>query len=192
MRQKSVRWRRFSRTAYGVFCSLHKEVTVGVLSLAMLASFDAKAQTNDGRILEEKKAADETEAAVADSVEIESAQTPQAKAMGARTTTTKVYGHQVDHQTRCIHYHSVLDVVANKCATCGKFYSCYKCHDDMEDHPYGAIPGEEAGSVMCGVCGSQFSYNEYAQMGAECKVCKAAFNPRCALHKGIYCDTQKK
>ena len=44
MFQKEIlRWRRFSHASYAVFCSLHKEVTIGVLGVAMLASVDAKA-----------------------------------------------------------------------------------------------------------------------------------------------------
>lgn len=188
MNQNSVRWRRFTGTSYGVFCSLHKEVTVGVLGLAMLGSFDAKAQTSQTNTIQNKieLAADDEDIALMDSVDILCSQAPLQPGMGVRTTSTKVYGHLTDGQSRCIHYHSVLDVVANKCAICRKFYSCFKCHDDMENHKYGAIPHTEAASVMCGVCGNQFSYAEYAQMGSSCRVCKASFNPRCALHKDIY------
>ena len=41
--KETLRWRRFSHASYAVFCSLHKEVTIGVLAVAMLASVDAKA-----------------------------------------------------------------------------------------------------------------------------------------------------
>ena len=41
--KETLRWRRFSHASYAVFCSLHKEVTIGVLGVAMLASVDAKA-----------------------------------------------------------------------------------------------------------------------------------------------------
>lgn len=101
-----------------------------------------------------------------------------------------IHGRLTDNQGRCIHYHSILDVIANKCSVCGKYYSCYKCHDEMEDHPFGAVPSDEAASVMCGVCGHQFSYSEYEQMGGSCSNCGAKFNPGCSLHKCIYSDSK--
>lgn len=194
MRPQSVRWRRFSGSSLGVFCSLHKQVTVGVLSLAMLASFDAKAQTQEGKSEEKSSAtlADDTEIALMDSVEVESSQAPLQQNMGARTTSAKIYGKLTDRQGRCIHYHTALDVIANKCAICRKFYSCYKCHNEKEAHAYGAISPEEASAVMCGVCGYQFSYSDYEQMGGSCANCGAHFNPRCSLHKCIYSQSPQK
>lgn len=190
MKQKSVRWRRFSGSTLGVLCSLHKVVSVGVLSLAMLASFDAKAQTTEGKSVEKKAdaLAEDTAKALMDSVEVESSQAPMQQSKGAGTQKSKIYGRLTDKQGRCIHYHSVLDVIANKCAICGKFYSCYKCHNEKETHAFGAVDPDEPNSVMCGVCGSQFSYTEYSQMGSKCRVCGANFNPRCALHKCIYSE----
>ena len=44
MGQNFVRWCRFSDTPYGAFCSLHKQISIGVISISMLASFDAKTQ----------------------------------------------------------------------------------------------------------------------------------------------------
>lgn len=38
-----IRWRRFSRHSYAAFCSMHKVVNIGVLSAAIIASVDAKA-----------------------------------------------------------------------------------------------------------------------------------------------------
>ena len=37
-----IRWKRFSHSPYAVFCSLHKVINVGVLSVAMIANADAK------------------------------------------------------------------------------------------------------------------------------------------------------
>lgn len=48
MEQKSVRWHRFTNTPYGAFCSLHKQISIGVLTLAMLSSFDVKASEMNG------------------------------------------------------------------------------------------------------------------------------------------------
>lgn len=42
---KAIKWRRFSRASYSAFCSLHKVVNIGVLTVAMVANADAKAKT---------------------------------------------------------------------------------------------------------------------------------------------------
>ena len=191
MKQKNVRWRRFTDTPYGAFCSLHKVISIGVLSIAMLASFDVKA--GNGVMLaqneQDRLVADSVEASM-DSVVVECSQCPLQQANGARTETNPViYGRLVDRQGRCVHYHSVLDVVANKCAICHKFYSCFKCHDKLESHSFGAVDPSQPFSVMCGVCGFQFSYNDYQLMNSRCSMCGAAFNPRCSNHKCIYSVT---
>lgn len=46
VQKESLRWRRFSHASYAVFCSLHREVTIGVLGVAMLSSVDAKANNS--------------------------------------------------------------------------------------------------------------------------------------------------
>lgn len=45
-KQKSVKWRRFSNSPYATFQSLHREVKIGVLSVAMLSSVSLKAASN--------------------------------------------------------------------------------------------------------------------------------------------------
>ncbi len=101
---------------------------------------------------------------------------------------TKIYGHTIDACGRCVHYGSVLDVVANRCGKCGKLYACYKCHDEMEEHAFSPVGEDEPESVMCGVCGKLFSYAEYSRM-ERCPNCTAGFNARCALHKECYVRT---
>ena len=101
----------------------------------------------------------------------------------------RVYGKTLDAQTRCVHYHSELDIVAIKFKCCGKFYPCYKCHKECETHPIArwskAEFGEEA--ILCGACGNTLSIAAY--VGAEaCPHCGSLFNPGCALHYGIYFD----
>lgn len=44
---KSVKWRRFSNAPYAAFQSLHREVKIGVLTVAMLSSVSLKASAND-------------------------------------------------------------------------------------------------------------------------------------------------
>lgn len=43
---KSIKWKRFTRSSYAVFNSLHKEVAIGVLSAAMLQSAGFLAKAN--------------------------------------------------------------------------------------------------------------------------------------------------
>lgn len=43
-RNKTIRWRRFSHASYSAFCSMHKVINIGVLSVAMIANADAKAR----------------------------------------------------------------------------------------------------------------------------------------------------
>ncbi|ELU77989.1 CHY zinc finger [Streptococcus pneumoniae PNI0076] len=49
-------------------------------------------------------------------------------------------GFLVDKQTRCIHYHSKLDIIALQCYDCKKYYACYRCHDSLENHPFEPYP----------------------------------------------------
>ncbi len=86
----------------------------------------------------------------------------------------------IDADGRCAHWHSALDVVANKCATCGKWFACAWCHP--ADHAFGQMHLDEP-AVMCGVCGHQMTFHEY---GTECPSCGAPFNPGCKLHPELY------
>ena len=70
-----------------------------------------------------------------------------------------------DAEGRCRHWHTLVDVVANKCATCGGWFACSLCHAELTDHDFGPMPKEEL-CVMCGVCGRQMTYAEYAGDGS--------------------------
>lgn len=96
-----------------------------------------------------------------------------------------IYGINTDKEGRCVHYHSDVDVIANKCAKCQKFYACYKCHDELEDHPFEPVDSDEEATAMCGVCGKLYSYKEYSCL-SKCTECSHGFNPRCSLHKSVY------
>lgn len=102
-------------------------------------------------------------------------------------TSKGIHGILVDDESRCQHYHTKLDIIANRCSVCRKLYACYQCHDQLEDHPFGPVNPSDPDSVMCGVCGRTFSYNEYHQC-CSCPDCGSAFNPRCSLHKDIYAN----
>lgn len=96
----------------------------------------------------------------------------------------KIYGLDLDEAGRCRHYHKVCDVVSLKCAKCGKYYACYQCHDEMEDHQFVATNNDEEYPVICGVCKKLLTREEY--MTGACVHCKTEFNPRCKLHYDIY------
>ncbi len=98
--------------------------------------------------------------------------------------TPKIYGEDLDSAGRCRHYHTELDVVALKCARCGKYYACYQCHDDLEDHHFEPTDEKETYPVLCGNCMHLLTYAEYS--GGHCPYCGHGFNPRCSRHKHIY------
>ncbi|MGT2846240.1 CHY zinc finger protein [Streptococcus massiliensis] len=99
----------------------------------------------------------------------------------------KVYGVNLDKETRCQHYHTDLDIVALKCFTCQKYYACYQCHDFLNEHSFTAYPKSLTSDkvVLCGVCQSELTLAQY-ESATHCPFCGRAFNPRCQLHKDIY------
>lgn len=99
----------------------------------------------------------------------------------------QIYGHLVDKESRCQHYHSQLDVVGLKCFECRKYYACYRCHDDLEQHLFSAYPlhQNEDKVVICGVCRSEMTFSEY-RASMFCPSCQATFNPGCEKHYSIY------
>jgi len=100
---------------------------------------------------------------------------------------SKIYGAVVDSETRCIHYASPLDVVAIKFKCCGKFYPCYRCHEEAEDHPVARWEEQEWNekAILCGVCKHELAIREYLAAG-HCPHCGASFNPGCANHYHLY------
>ncbi|APT91617.1 CHY zinc finger [Corynebacterium phocae] len=86
----------------------------------------------------------------------------------------------IDPQGRCAHWHSSVDVVANKCATCGQWFACYLCHP--EGHPFGPV-ADGVPAVMCGACGQVMTRADY---GPACPGCGHPFNPGCKQHSGVY------
>ena len=98
-----------------------------------------------------------------------------------------VLGKTVDDQTRCIHYHSALDVIAIKFACCGQYYPCHLCHEEAAGHPARVWPVSEQDerAVLCGVCKFELTITEYLGVDA-CPRCEAEFNPGCRLHSHLY------
>lgn len=100
------------------------------------------------------------------------------------STLFKIHGIGLDEQGRCVHYHKSCDIANLLCAKCRKYYACFSCHDEMEDHPFEATGCDEPYPVLCGNCGNRLTYEQYA--AGSCPYCKNAFNPRCKLHEHIY------
>jgi uncharacterized CHY-type Zn-finger protein len=101
---------------------------------------------------------------------------------------TTVLGISVDAQTRCAHYNSPVDVIAIKMKCCGAYFACKECHDELADHQLEPWPREGRGrrAVLCGVCGSELTIEQYLESSAQCPVCNASFNPRCSEHHDYY------
>lgn len=97
-------------------------------------------------------------------------------------------GVGLDEQGRCAHYGSIRDVVFNRCGTCGDFFACYQCHEELTDHPFGRLDRSDAAAVLCGACGHEMAYAEYAGgLGTPaCSSCGHLFNPGCATHAHLY------
>src|ERR1700748_235692 len=99
-----------------------------------------------------------------------------------------VHGIDLDAQTRCVHYHKVLDIVAIKMKCCGVYYACKDCHDALAGHAIEVWPRSEWGqpTVLCGAYGIELSTREYLDCGNVCPGCRAEFNPGCRNHYHYY------
>jgi len=102
-----------------------------------------------------------------------------------------VYGVELDPQTRCVHYHSTLDIIAIRMKCCGRYYACKDCHNALENHGIEVWPVEEwdQPAVMCGACRTELSIRQYLGCSNTCPTCKAQFNPRCRLHYHFYFES---
>ncbi|MDP9852327.1 CHY zinc finger protein [Corynebacterium lowii] len=98
---------------------------------------------------------------------------------------TPIHGVLIDAQGRCAHYRQRWDVVANRCATCEKWWACHRCHEEMAEHPFGRMGREASDAVLCGACGHLMGYAEYHGARA-CPACAHPFNPGCASHSHLY------
>ena len=100
----------------------------------------------------------------------------------------EVHGVEVDAETRCRHWHSVLDIIAIKFKCCGKWYPCFDCHSEIAGHEAEIWPASEFSeqAILCGECGHQLAIGEY--LDSTCTRCSAAFNPNCSNHYHLYFD----
>jgi len=100
----------------------------------------------------------------------------------------EVKGKLIDAQTRCEHYHSVLDVIAIKFKCCNEYFPCYKCHEETTNHLPMIWLKEEwnTKAILCGVCNTEITINEYLNSNNYCPNCNSAFNPGCSNHYHLY------
>lgn len=100
-----------------------------------------------------------------------------------------VYGPIVDNQTRCKHYHDQKDIIAIKFKCCQKYYPCYQCHEECEDHPISVWGKDEFDelAILCGVCKTEHTINQYLNT-KQCLYCKSSFNEGCQQHYHLYFD----
>ena len=105
-----------------------------------------------------------------------------------RAQNPEVFGLQLDPQTRCLHYHSPLDIVAIKMKCCGLFYACKDCHIALAGHPIEPWPSSEfhEQAILCGSCRATLSISAYLSSNSGCPACHAPFNPACRNHHHFY------
>ena len=83
-----------------------------------------------------------------------------------------VRGIDVDHQTRCAHWHSPREVIAIKMKCCGVYYARKDCHAALALHASAVWPRHEwdQRAVLCGVCGIELSDLVRTSAGAERRI----------------------
>ncbi len=99
-----------------------------------------------------------------------------------------VKGKQIDDETRCVHYHSPLDIIAIKFKCCNTYYPCYYCHKEEAGHNATVWNKDEfeTTAILCGKCKQQLTITDYKNCGYACPYCQAAFNPKCSNHDHLY------
>ncbi|MDK6233907.1 CHY zinc finger protein [Aerococcus sanguinicola] len=104
---------------------------------------------------------------------------------------SQIRGLGLDGQGRCQHYHLPEDILALYCSTCRAYYACYRCHDALANHAFTPIRSDQADSLLCGACRATFDQATYEALG-RCSHCRAAFNPACQRHAGLYFASKKE
>ncbi|WP_226584733.1 CHY zinc finger protein [Halobacillus litoralis] len=100
-----------------------------------------------------------------------------------------IYGNLLDEQTRCVHYHSNIDIIAIKFHCCREYYACYKCHQEKAGHHLSQWPQEEwdEQAIFCGSCKTELTIEKYMEQ-TSCPNCAHPFNEKCSLHYPVYFD----
>lgn len=99
-----------------------------------------------------------------------------------------IYGKPIDDNTRCVHYHSTLDVIAIRFKCCNKYYPCFQCHEETAGHTAEIWRKEEWNmkAIFCGLCKNEMTIEEYVNSGNHCPYCQASFNTNCSRHYHLY------
>jgi uncharacterized CHY-type Zn-finger protein len=99
-----------------------------------------------------------------------------------------VRGLALDAQSRCVHYHSPLDIIAIRMRCCRLYYACRECHDELAGHATEVWPKTEwdQEAILCGACGLEISIHDYLACENRCSACGSAFNPGCKTHHHLY------
>jgi uncharacterized CHY-type Zn-finger protein len=99
-----------------------------------------------------------------------------------------IKGKPIDTETRCVHYHSPLDIIAIKFRCCNDYYPCYSCHAECAGHQAGTWKKDErdARAVFCGNCKKEMSIDAYLESDNQCPFCSSKFNPGCSRHHHLY------
>lgn len=100
----------------------------------------------------------------------------------------EIKGKTIDDNTRCIHYHSPVDIIAIKFKCCNEYYPCYQCHKEEVNHPtqLWSKEGWNEKAILCGACKTELTIRQYMDSGNQCPNCGAAFNPNCSNHYHLY------
>ena len=103
-----------------------------------------------------------------------------------------ILGKPIDNQTRCVHWHSELDIIAIKFKCCNQYYPCYSCHEETTDHKAEVWPIKEYSqkAILCGVCGHELSIQDYMACNNTCPKCESLFNPGCKNHYHLYFEVK--
>jgi len=101
---------------------------------------------------------------------------------------TEVHGKPIDDITRCIHYHSPVDIIAIKFKCCDRYYPCYECHKETAGHEAQVWNKAEwnVKAIFCGICKTELTIQEYLRSENFCPTCKSPFNPNCSKHYHLY------
>lgn len=104
------------------------------------------------------------------------------------TNVITVKGKTVDHETRCIHYHSPQDIIAIKFKCCKEYYPCYYCHQEEVNHKPEVWSKNEfdVPAILCGSCRNELTISEYLISQNVCTNCGGRFNPNCRNHYQLY------
>ncbi|EGW30027.1 uncharacterized protein SPAPADRAFT_144251 [Spathaspora passalidarum NRRL Y-27907] len=100
-------------------------------------------------------------------------------------------GQLVDKHSRCIHYHTTIDIIALKYKCCQTYYPCFQCHQELTNHKvekYNLTDLESIKVVLCGECYNELLFDEYKNNQMKCVYCHHEFNPGCSLHYDLYFD----